>query len=35
MARGKNLKSSTKDLKARKQEKILKKLEEKQMRKRK
>lgn len=35
MARGKNLKSSTKDLKARKQEKILRKLEDKKMRKRK
>ena len=33
MAKGKNLKPSTKDLKARKQEKILQKLEEKKKRK--
>ncbi len=35
MARGKNLKRSTKDLKAKKQEKILRRLEDKKMRKRK
>lgn len=35
MARGKNLKASTKDAKALKQEKIIKKLEEKKMKKRK
>lgn len=35
MARGKNLKSATKDLKALKQERILKKLEDKKARKRK
>ena len=35
MARGKNLKSPTKDMKAKRQEKILRKLEEKKTRKRK
>lgn len=35
MAKGKNLKASSKDAKALKQEKILKKLEEKRMKKRK
>jgi len=35
MARGKKLKASTKDIKARKQEKILRKVEEKKSKKRK